>query len=636
MAFALANELNSHKRVDAQRAFQALFQAEWDSGLGLDNGFTATLVLRTLGVLKERGILDEVVLDKTRDYFKTSKDQTPSDIAQLLGGDPQKYLVIKEYPLSPAVMYWFMDGILRARLRVEDSKWAAIKDWAINEFNHQRSVVEAKDDVLMDPVAMAMAACLCSRLHRAERDGLQSVRPGNGPSFPSAVELRRAINVLFALQGPSGIWPKYFPLFHYPEAGSNFCFTFEMLEAVLESFGEGPSPIVEDEGIFAGLDRAVEWCVQNRCSHPYNDVVYHGWNSGGEIRSLRDGKPESWATAVVYMYLQRLTNALDSAIQELILKKYSARLFDNPNDDKWIDLLDMDVTMRSGEPSTVKNVLETEIVTNAESFDPTTMVKMNGRVSALLFGPPGTSKTGLVTALAAKIGWPLVEVDPSQFLANGLDQIYGRSNEIFADLSDLRRVVVFFDEMDAFVRTRQDTQGTFNLTSRFLTTSMLPKLTGLHDRRQVLFFFATNFQAEFDSAIKRPGRFDVLLCVGPPTWDEKVRRLEKFVGRNVEDELLSNTRIMLKSLYGKLDEDISRNLDYLTFGETKSFLEGLAGADTNLCAAISTCDKNSFDGVLREFGKTITLRRLDKDDVQTLPAYELSRYLQDMQESRCQ
>ena len=41
---------------------------------------------------------------------------------------------------------------------------------------------------------------------------------------------------------------------------------------------------------------------------------------------------------------------------------------------------------------------------------------------------------------------------------------------------------------------------------------------------------ATNFQEIFDDAIKRAGRFDFLLCMGPPTLKAKLPAIHVFLG----------------------------------------------------------------------------------------------------------
>jgi AAA family ATPase len=85
--------------------------------------------------------------------------------------------------------------------------------------------------------------------------------------------------------------------------------------------------------------------------------------------------------------------------------------------------------------------------------------------------------------------------------------------------------------MDAMLQARVDEEGKVQLTveQQFLTTSMLPHLTDLYENRRVLFFVATNYGKTFDTAITRPGRFDMLLFVGPPNWRAKRQSLDALV-----------------------------------------------------------------------------------------------------------
>ena len=117
-------------------------------------------------------------------------------------------------------------------------------------------------------------------------------------------------------------------------------------------------------------------------------------------------------------------------------------------------------------------------------------------------------------------------------MRKGLEQIYVQADEVFDDLMDLKGVVILFDEMDALVQRRtggDNAAAPIDVTRQFLTTSMLPKLARLHDGKSVIFFMATNHQAGFDPAIKRPGRFDLLLFMGPPEWEYKLRHIDAFL-----------------------------------------------------------------------------------------------------------
>ena len=58
-------------------------------------------------------------------------------------------------------------------------------------------------------------------------------------------------------------------MFHYQEAGSNFCFTFELLEAILHEFADTPDSVavanelLSDKNILEKLESAVTWCERN-------------------------------------------------------------------------------------------------------------------------------------------------------------------------------------------------------------------------------------------------------------------------------------------------------------------------------------------------------------------------------------
>ena len=402
--------------------------------------------------------------------------------------------------------------------------WRHICQFAREQFGTQRSRVVAKYAAMMDPVAMAMSACLCARLRRISKDPRRGIGEADHSRLPSILELERSIIELFAEQDPSGIWPKYFPLFHYQDAGSNFCFTFELLEAVLVEFGGRSNALLSNETVISGLQKAIGWCESNRLRYfderANGDVTrYEGWNSGGNLETLRRGQPESWATAVVHMFLWELVDVLSKRIQQRLLDLYAART----PDPKWkpvAKLLDIDLLL-DGKPIGLKKTLLTTIVGTFVPFKGDGAeqlrrkpIKKNAPRSALLFGPPGTSKTEVAKSFSKELDWPLVEIDPSHFLQHGFSKIYVEAERIFEDVMDMTGVVILFDEMDALVQKRDadtylDTEGNFRRLHA-------PELAKLHDRGQVVFLMATNFQASFDDAVKRAGRFDFLLCMGLP------------------------------------------------------------------------------------------------------------------------
>lgn len=563
--------------------------------------------------------LNRILLHDGFAELRSLEKKTLKDIALDLSAEAGRF-GINEYPPAAAVVYWFVDGITRAHIELPTENWCELCRFAVDEFGRQRSLAVAKHAAMMDPVAMAMAACLCARLKTTSKDLLLGTTRDHHSMLPSTVELEKAVVDLFREQTESGIWPKYFPLFHYQDAGSNFCFTFELLEAVLVEFGTPENHLLEEELVVAGCEKALTWCDANRLRWSEvasgETISYNGWNSGGNFETLRRGQPESWATAVVHMFLWELTEVLSRHIQHRLLDTYDARR-PSSNWKKINDLLDIELLLdRSAPPASLKSTLQNTIVASFDKFKGAKSEQLRKRpvkkvpVSALLFGPPGTSKTEVAKSIAAELDWPLVEIDPSHFLQNSFHNIYVQAEKIFEDAMDMCGVVVLFDEMDALVQKR-DAEGGIDTESKFLTTYMLPKLARLHDRGRIVFLMATNFQADFDDAIKRAGRFDFLLCMGPPTVPAKCASVHVFFGLDKETDETKDAgrQIQEWAVTNGWTED---QLSLYTFGEFASFLSGI-GDSTEIGNAVRALGKDGFNSRVRDDSQTASLRMEDLD-----------------------
>ena len=585
-----------------KEAFKTIVTASWKTaGLSESNNFTRILVLRTAGLLRTANIITATDLAELKHGEKTITEIGN----EMLAAIPESFDV-ETFGPKPAIAYWFLDAIDHLGITTNPEQLTKLADWACAEFRRQFSYVVANYDAMLDPVAMSMAACVVKRLQKWR--SLGKLPKSAYEYLPPVPELRHSVEQLFRFQGKSGIWPKYFPLFNYPADGtSNYCFTFEFLEAIVTEFSDSESRLFDTDVVLSGLELAINWCNQNRFQFFHDGSAFYGWNSGTQIKLLRQSIPESWATATIHMFLMKVREGLSEAIDESVVAAWA-----KPRDpEEWGNLIDAPLTIRD-QKTTLKAVLTDQILKNIKAHPeyPRTSYRgkpIDSRRSAVLFGPPGTSKTTIVRAIADKLKWPYIEITPSDFVGKGMEQIHARTTEIFGDLADLAGVVVLFDEMDALAAKR-DGSSQLDVVRQLLTTGMLPKLADLFRRKQIVYFMNTNHRKGIDPAIMRAGRFDMLLHVAPPTWNDKLERLKLFY--RADDAELANAKILLQQFTNGKDKERG-TLDRFTFSEMKSFLEHvqISRDGEKLSGKLHNWNEDGFLQLVKDWGnKWIVLK----------------------------
>ncbi len=630
---------NDLRNLTDQFSDAALTRREWES-----EGAAATYCrVRTLPLILERASSDLIQQHKEwiaalvtfawKDVSVESPKQAIAEHPIPEKGRPRQRFrdLDPEYPPNSFLTYW---GFRTLRALEQHSGFEAVLD----RLRRPRKIAMLWSERML-ALQVALKRAVSERYDAHQLSWAISTIV----EFGEPEVLRRADTVgmliaglatLFDSQTPSGGWPREEPLFHYPESGNAYCYVFETLSelirpALLARKGQPYRDLLEPH--VGGLLKA--WDLAEATGESLTEAAI-GWCSGHHPHRT---KPEAWATAAVMSYIQllhRLIGYWTRQVAATQLQVSTPRWSTFPEAMATLkDRGDTWVQTNGGAVGTNLAALFLNPVLMS-SIEPTVLepdaplIREDQARSAILYGPPGTSKTTLVEALAGAVGWNFLEVLASDFLAKGIDNVPAQADWIFSRVMELDRCVVLFDEIDELLRDRSD-EAT-DPFGRFLTTSMLPKLARLWEQRRVLFFVNTNWIDKADPAIRRSQRFDAALFVLPPSFERKFDRISAVitpeaaaklskgaVEKAIEDEdelgwfalIPFNQLDELEGLLGSTNEpagfeDLKKAL--------KTMGEELGNSDWHPPAtAKKNDDGEAKESVFKRFGRMAAYQRID-------------------------
>lgn len=542
----------------AQTLADAILTGPWDSaGLPEDNPFTVAFLLEALADLKNLGAsIDDSQETKIRD--KSARLVGAFDEHSELADEGG--IAVNPYPATAFLTFKAVHALMRwasidssigemfsSNLRQKISRWS----WAAL---HAESVLVSSNSHDADVFELAYAILTVTTITE-----FSEMTP------PQRGIIGYGLDQFFAAQGPDGTWPRSRPLFHYPTYGDAYCYDYELLVSVLGN--KRLRPLLREHL----TELRIAALALERLRFPVG--IGFGWSSG-HLRQIRSA--ESWSTASVFHFCFELTTLVALEIRRLVFDDVGQSLPEVlPVASGKIDrskFLDSRIEREGENQLSLTEVIDqgflAPIYGSLEQASRGSGFPKDVPRAAIFYGPPGTSKTQLAQLIADALGWPLLKIDPSHLTRRGLDRLHAEANRLFGMLEAADETVVLLDEFDELVRERE---GPNEVLSRFLTTAMLPKLTALHDRRQIVVLLATNHVESFDSAIRRPGRFDMIVPVMQPTLEAK---LAVPAWSSVADKV---SELGIRFDLIKFGE-IRTHLDALTYSEYSAIVQRLGSA----------------------------------------------------------
>jgi transitional endoplasmic reticulum ATPase len=144
----------------------------------------------------------------------------------------------------------------------------------------------------------------------------------------------------------------------------------------------------------------------------------------------------------------------------------------------------------------------------------------------LLYGPPGCGKTFIVKRIAGLLGFKYLEVSPSTIASTYVHGTQEKIKKLFDEAAKNKPVLMFIDELEAFVPNRARTDVSFHYQA--VVNEFLLQLNNAHSNG-VFVVGATNHLNMIDEAVKRPGRFDKKIFIGPPDIEARIEAFKSIL-----------------------------------------------------------------------------------------------------------
>jgi transitional endoplasmic reticulum ATPase len=191
---------------------------------------------------------------------------------------------------------------------------------------------------------------------------------------------------------------------------------------------------------------------------------------------------------------------------------------------------------------------------------------------AILYGPPGNSKTRLVNAVASVYKLPVISLSSADVYSAYVGDAEAEIRKAFGIARQASPCVLFFDEIDALVTDRGIGSGgggggsgggsSSSAESRVLAT-LLNEMDGIGNSLTkssdqpnivecgVIVLAATNRIDSIDKALLRKGRFHHVLHIPNPGQEDRLALLEYFTSKyGISEERKSGLRSQMSGAMG--------------------------------------------------------------------------------------
>jgi len=207
----------------------------------------------------------------------------------------------------------------------------------------------------------------------------------------------------------------------------------------------------------------------------------------------------------------------------------------------------------------------------------------------LLYGPPGTGKTLLAKAAAKECQVVFINLNWSTIMSRWFGESEQLSAAVFSLARKLQPCIIFIDEIDSFLRSRNSMENDASGRVKALFLSLWDGLDS-SEQNSIIIIGATNRPNDIDEAIKRrmPRRFLVDL----PNVEQRERILQIILsGETLDEDVIIKTIAELTDKYS--GSDLKELCRTASFAPIREYLVDEKAAKTTSCEEVTNTNENN-------------------------------------------